>query len=224
MPSRQPHQASSPAPEPSTPYIPVTAGAALSRNEQKAPTTWSRSELAGRICELTSQGAGAALTLTFQLVLESQNDGEPVCWITTLDSSFYPPDVARCGVDLDALPVIRVRNGHLAARAADKIIRSGAFGLVVVDLSDFGQKAFVPSPLLSRLMGLATKHETALVFLTEKHEEAPSVGPLVSLRASASRIRTAEDRFTCDIKILKDKRRGPGWTHCEVRNGPAGLR
>jgi recombination protein RecA len=192
--------------------------------QPRTPVTWSRKELAGRIAELSSLGAGAGLTMAFELVLEAQLEGEPVCWVTMLDSSFYPPDITRSGIDLASLPVVRVKNGSAAARAADKLIRSGAFGLVVVDLVEARDRAFVPTPLLSRLLGLAGKHDTALLFLTEKQNEAPSIGPLISLRARAGRARTAEGRFTCDIEILKDKRRGPGWTHCEVRHGPSGLR
>ena len=192
--------------------------------EPRKPVRWSHKELAGRMAELSSLGAGAALTMAFELVLEAQLSGEPVCWITMLESSFYPPDAARSGIDLASVPVIRVKNGSGAARAADKIIRSGAFGLVIVDLVEARDRAFVPTPLQSRLLGLAAKHNTALLFLTEKQNEAASIGPLISLRARASRTRTAEGRFTCDIEIIKDKRRGPGWTHCEVRHGPAGLR
>jgi len=162
--------------------------------------------------------------MAFELIVEAQLEGEPACWITTLDSCFFPPDAARSGVDLAALPVIRSRNGQTAARAADKIIRSGAFGLVVIDLWEAGINAFVPTPLQSRLLGLAGKHETALLVLTRKQDEAPSIGPLISLRARSTRTRTTEGRFVCDIEVLKDKRRGPGWTHCEVRHAPSGLR
>jgi recombination protein RecA len=162
--------------------------------------------------------------MAFDLVLEAQLEGEPVCWITTLDSSFFPPDAARSGVDLAALAVVRTRDGHAAARTADKILRSGAFGLVVIDLWGAGTRALVPSPLQSRLLGLAGKHGAALLFLTHKQDDAPSIGPLVSLRARATRTRTAEGRFLCDVEVLKDKRQGPGWTHCEVRHAPSGLR
>ena len=74
------------------------------------------------------------------------------------------------------------------------------------------------------MLGLASKHGTTVLFLTEKQEESPTLGSLVSLRAQAVRKRTAEDRFSCEARILKDKRRGPGWSHREIRHGPAGLR
>ena len=177
--------------------------------------------MGGRLVELSSWGGSAALTLAFELVAEVQQDGEPAAWIAGSSSTFYPPDAARCGIDLDALPVVRVRDEQSAARAADKLVRSGAFDLVVIDLV---RNASIPAPLETRLLGLASKHGTTVLFLTEKQEESPSLGSLVSLRAQAVRKRTAEDRFSCEARILKDKRRGPGWSHREIRHGPAGLR
>jgi recombination protein RecA len=79
-------------------------------------------------------------------------------------------------------------------------------------------------PLLARLVKLAQKHEAAVLCLTDKHAEKPSLGSLVSLRCEATRKRlSAVDRFSCELRVLKDKRRGPGWQHQEVVRGPAGL-
>ncbi|HLC43346.1 MAG TPA: recombinase A [Methylomirabilota bacterium] len=169
---------------------------------------------------MSGSGATATLTLSFGLVLQAQQQGEPTAWITPVESSFYPPDVAEGGVDLDALVVVRVPSAHAVPRAADRLVRSGGFGLVVLDL---GVHAKVPIPLQARLAGLAKKHHTALLCLTEKPSQAPSLGSLVSLRVQAHRTRTAEGRFTCGLRVLKDKRRGPTLTHEEVCHGPAGL-
>lgn len=155
------------------------------------------------------------------MVHEAQLAGEPAAWISRHDSCFFPPDAAAGGIDLDAMPVVRVLDAATGARVADKLLRSGAFGLIVLDIGDDDR---VPTPLQSRLLGLAAKHDAAVLFLTEKQPEKPSVGSLVSLRAQASRRQTAEGRFVCDLQILKDKRRGPGWSHTEMRHGPDGLR
>lgn len=107
------------------------------------------------------------------------------------------------------------------ARAGDKLLRSGAFGLVVID---FGRDASISQALQSRLVGLAQKHESAVVMLTEKSQQSASVGSLVSLRAQTKRVRLGAGRFACELEIIKDKRRGPGWTHRELCRGPMGLR
>ena len=182
---------------------------------------WGLKQVAGRLVEISGAGAAAALTLAFGLVLEAQRRGEPVAWIALEERGFYPPDAAEGGVDLDALVVVRVANAKAVGRAADQLVRSGAFGLIVLDL---GAGADVPTPLQTRLVGLAQKHQTALLCLTEKGSELPSLGSLVSLRVQAQRERVCDDRFSCGLAVLKDKRRGPTWTHVEVYRGPAGLR
>lgn len=184
------------------------------------PAGWILAAVAGRFVELSGSGATATLTLAFGLVLDAQQHGEPVAWITPRESSFYPPDAAEGGIDLAALVVIRVPDRRAAARAADRLLRSGAFGLVVLDL---GAAAELPIPLQARLAGLAHHHHTALVALTARREDAPSLGSLISLRVVAERKWIAEDRFLCELTVLKDKRRGPTWTHQEVCRGPAGL-
>lgn len=184
------------------------------------PAQWTIAETAGRLVELSALGAAAGLTLAFSLVLDAQRRREPVAWVTPPEHVFYPPDAAEGGVDLDALVVVRPPTARLVARAADHLLRSGAFGLIVLDL---GASSEIPIPLQTRLSGLAQKHHTALVCLTEKAETLPSLGSLVSLRAHARRARIAGDRFACDLAVRKDKRRGPTWTHAEVCRGPAGL-
>jgi recombination protein RecA len=185
-----------------------------------APAAWRLAAFNGRVGEISGHRATATLTLAFRLVLEAQRLGEPVAWITGLASAFYPPDVASTAVDLDALVVVRAPDVRSSARAADLLVRSGAFGLVVLDL---GEEARVPPPAQARLVGLARKHHAAVVYLTEKDAERPSVGSLVSIRAEAARARRAGESFLCEARILKDKRRGPGWGHEEVCHGPDGL-
>jgi recombination protein RecA len=183
------------------------------------PAPWRLSEIAGRFVEISSSMGAASLTLTFSLVRETQEKGEPVGWVTGTESAFYPPDAARNGIDLAALAVIRVRARESIARAGEKLLRSGAFGLIVLDLGS----ADIPMPLQSRLTGLAHHHHTALVCLTEKKPESFSLSSLVSLRAHAQKQRTFGSGFACVLRVLKDKRRGPTWKHEKLYFGPAGL-
>ena len=182
---------------------------------------WSRAELAGRLCELSAGQDGALLSAAIGLVVDAQQDGEPVAWVSATRAVFFPPDAAACGVDLAALVVVQAKDAPMAGRAADVLLRSGAFGLVVLDL---GTSAAMPTPLQGRLVQLALKHDAALLCLTGKQPDEASLGSLVSLRGQAVRRRSRDGRrFTCRITALKDKRRGPGWTWQEVRHGPEGL-
>jgi recombination protein RecA len=177
-------------------------------------------DLRGRLTEISGLGNSSVLTLASLLVLEAQMRGEPVAWITNRDTSFYPPDMAEMGVDLRALPVIRCPDGRSMARAADRLARTGAFGLLSVDL---GARGDVPLPLQTRLAGLARGHDMAIVFLTEKTQEAPSLSSLISLRVGATRRSSDEVKFSCYFTALKDKRFGPGWVKEVVCHGPPGL-
>ena len=222
------------------PAAPGPAGAPL--------RSWRLANLAGRLAELSSREGAAGLTLAFSLVLDAQRAGEPVGWLTADESAFFPPDAARGGVDLDALVVVRLPAAEQLPRAAEHLARSGAFGLLVLDL---GETARVPVPMQMRLLGLARQHEAAVLFLTRKRGDAASLGSLVSLRAEArqepaarpgpasgptrpfdparwelagdSARRFGTSAFTCTARVLKDKRGGPGWSHVEVCRGPDGL-
>jgi recombination protein RecA len=182
-------------------------------------TGWTLDEVAGRLVEISSSTAAAALTLTFTLIREAQARSEPVGWVTLAESFFYPPDAARGGIDLAALVVIRVARAESIARAGEKLLRSGGFGVVVLDLGG----ADIPMPLEARLTGLAHRYHTALICLTEKASGAFSLGSLVSLRAHAERKRVEDNRFACALSVLKDKRRGPTWSYEDIYAGPAGL-
>lgn len=178
-------------------------------------------ELAGQITELCAQGASGTVTLAMRLVYQAQCALEPAAWVTLRSRCFYPPDARENGVDLEALAVVRVPDPADLGKAADYLVRSGAFGLVVLDV---GPGRALTEKHLTRLLGLARKHGTAIVCLTAKPETAPSLGAVVSLRGPVRRNRRQAGQFELELRAVKDKRRAPGWRHTEVCRGPAGLR
>lgn len=188
--------------------------------ESDQPRYWTLTEINGRLLEISGSRVTASLTLAFGLVLEAQQQGELVGWSTPSENSFYPPDAAERGVDLDSLVVVRVPDLYAVPRAGEKLLRSGAFGLVVLDIGTVR----IPMPLQARLAGLAHRYHAALVCLTEKESREPSLGSLISLRVQAQRKRVSEEQFACELQVLKDKRRGPTWSEKEIYYGPAGLR
>ncbi len=184
---------------------------------------WSLEALAGRLVELTAATGAAVLTLASLLVYEAQESGEPVAWVTTLDQSFFPPDLASTGVNLQALPVVRVEEAKQLGRAASQLMRGGAFGLVVVDLCNTPVQHTLPIPTQTRLLGLTQKHDATCLFLTTKTKKVPSLSSLVSLRGQCCIQRRASDEFVCRLRAVKDKRHAPGWTHEVNCRGPLGL-
>lgn len=192
------------------------------RGAEQSEARWGLGALRGRLVEVSARGASATMTAAIEIVAEAQQQSEPVAWLALGNSTFYPPDVAESGVDLAALVVIRAPDATAAARSAERCLRSGAFGLVVIDLGGGGTGADLSMQIQGRLVTLAQTHDAAVVCLTEKAEDTASLGSLVSLRAEALRIRERPD-FAVSVRVLKDKRRGPGFMHTVKRRGPAGL-
>ena len=188
---------------------------------EPAPASWTSAALGGCLAELSGAGASPSLTLAFSLVHQVQRQREPVAWIARAESTFFPPDAAQSGIDLAALPVIRLAGQRERLRAAEQLARSGAFGLLVVDL---GGCLDLPLAVQTRLAGQALAHGTLVLCLTAKTDRQPSLGSLVSVRAHAQRIRHGDGRFACRAHVLKDKRRGPGWSDEVWCRGPDGVR
>jgi recombination protein RecA len=185
----------------------------LDQLHQQAPAgRWDLSTLRGRLVELSARGASGTLTSAMELVVEAQAATEPVCWVTLASATFYPPDAANSGVDLASLVVVRGPDIPVIVRAAERVLRSGAFGLVVIDFGRGEASAELSMAHQGRLVTLAQTHDAAVVCLTEKSADAASLGSLVSLRIEALR---HDDRI--DLRAIKDKRRGPGWTHAIAR-------
>lgn len=189
------------------------------RKELAPSSLWTLAEVVGRFVEISASGAASSLTIAFTLVAEAQKQREPVGWVTSVESCFYPPDAAQRGIDLSALVIVRVPLVECIPRAGEKLLRSGGFGLIVLDLG----RGDVSMPLQSRLIGFAHRYHAALLCLTEKESRSLSLGSLVSLRAHAGRRRAAEGFFVSRLRVLKDKRRGPIWGYEELDRGPAGL-
>jgi len=222
---------------------PVELAGAPGEEGSAAPASegpWGLDALRGRLVELSARGPAATLTAAIELVVEAQHTAEPVAWVTLGNATFFPPDAAASGVDLAALAVVRVHDATAAARAAERLLRSGGFGLVVIDFGggSFAQQGVqqgtqqgieVPIAHQGRLITLAQAHDAAVVCITEKPGEAPSLGSLVSLRAEAVRLHAPDDKtggergYHVTLRALKDKRRGPGWTRTTKLRGPPGL-
>lgn len=148
-------------------------------------------------------------------------------------------DLLRLGLDLAALPFVIATDLGEAGRAATHLLRSGAFSLLVLDTLELEpSEVELPLPLMSRLHGLALKHDAALVVLTARPADAPSLGSLVAFRAHIQRGRERlpstgeigglgdEDgltRVTATLTVDKDKRRGPGLALTRVFSGPPGF-
>jgi recombination protein RecA len=172
-------------------------------------TPWSLSQVAGRLVEISSSDASAALTVSCDLIVEAHERREPVGWIGLSRSCFYPPDVAQIGIDLAALMVVRLTKPDSIARAGEKLLRSGGFGVLVLDLG----KTDIPMPLQARLNGLAQHHNTAILCLTEKPPRFYSQLAGFTTRACREKARNGRR-----LHLLSTRSQGQtAWSHLALR-------
>jgi hypothetical protein len=160
----------------------------------------------GQLLELSGRAPGK-LSAVVRLIVHAQREHEPVAWVMARTTAcFYPPDFMRAGVDLSALSVVRLAEeagSHGLVRAAEVLLRSGAFGLVVIDLMQG-----VPKGELSwqaRLSGLLRRHDARAVVLTESKSSEPSLGPLVSMRVEPHWRASGARRVLLEQTLLKCK-------------------
>lgn len=189
---------------------------------------WSFDGLSGQLVEVSCgrpeerrrprragpSGAGpAGLSGAAQIVLEAQRSGEPCAWIAVGPSLVFPPDLADLGIDLDALPIVRVDRIEQAWSAADELLRPGGFGLCVIDEIDTSPSTpTTPLSVQVRLAALARHHRAALLWLRSARRCSQDPIGQAGLRVAATRTRSRTDpkglRFRCELRILRHKKAG----------------
>lgn len=201
----------------------------VQRGETERSESFSFLDLTGQLAELSEELPCGALTFTSELIWAAQQAGEPVGWVSARPGSFYPPDLAANGIDASAITVVTVPGEREAIWASDLLLRSGAFGFLIVDLEEGRRLA---DGAMARLIHLARRHRSAVLFLTVKKSTRASVSPLVALRGVVDRRRgrSSDGRpqdcaapFVCEITTVKDKRGAPGRRLLRVYDGPTGV-
>ena len=201
----------------------------LDRNRRPGQQRLDWPDLVGRLVEVVGGARSMRLAWLAQVTTQVQAAGDVAVWLQTTESTPFPPDLARAGVALDRLPMLRLADFQAQLRAADVLLRSGAFGLCAIDATAATQRALDASRsldnALGRLLGLCQKHAAALVFLTPEPSQQENQGflqtSLVSLRLTVARDRQDPRRLQVDVK--KDKRLGPATLRAEVSGGPDGF-
>ena len=163
----------------------------------EGPSGSGRSALAARLL------AGATLGGGLGALIESPRGSE---------GCLYPPSLAAAGVNLERLLVVPAHDAVSAARAADVLLRAGAFGLVVIPAVS------LPAVAWTRLAGLAHRSNAVLLALgTEASDELRYFASLrVRLRPRRVRWSGVSGLFCAlagaelEATVLKHKRASPG--------------
>lgn len=180
----------------------------------------------GRLVELSGVGAVGRTSAAINIVKAVQAQGDTAAWIQVKQGGLYPPDLAEAQIDLHALLVVHVpaRAGvHARLRAAELLLRSGALGLLVIDLDD-ERPSGPPAAWQGRLLGLARQHDSRVVLLSRSRTHQGSLGPLIGLRFELQRKRVQPGVFELAPHLLKNKSGAMVQLEAERFRGPWGLR
>ena len=187
---------------------------------------FSVAELArpGRLIEISGRGANARLSTATSLLRQAQVEGETSAWIQAEEGALYPPDLAAAGIDLEALVVLHLPTDQGARdllRATEWLLRSGAYGVIVVDLS--GIRPPHGQAWCARLVALAREHEVRLILITDTQAHQSSLGPLVGLRIAGHRSPPLAGQCSLNVHVLRNKSGGPLRVLPESWRTPLGL-
>jgi recombination protein RecA len=136
----------------------------------------------GRITEIYGPESSGKTTLTLHLTAEAQKQGQKVAFIDAehaLDLKY----AKNLGVDVSDLDVSQPDSGEQALEITDMLVRSGAYGLVVVDSvaaltpraeiegdmgdSHMGLQARLMSQALRKLTGSIAKTNCTVIFINQ---------------------------------------------------------
>lgn len=136
----------------------------------------------GRVIEIFGPESSGKTTLSLSAIASAQKKGDSCAFIDA-EHALDPVYAAKLGVDVKKLVVSQPDNGEQALEIADVLVRSGAFGMVVVDSvaalvpkaeiegemgdSHMGLQARLMSQALRKLTSSISKSNTILVFINQ---------------------------------------------------------
>jgi hypothetical protein len=155
--------------------------------------------LVGTIFQISGH---AALTTAVRIAAAFQHfSPAPGVWVGDLRSLPFPPDLSDAGVDLQRLLICRADRGEERLHTIDRLLRSGAFSLAILDFGWDDQ----PDPgSLARFMRLCEREKTALSLVTAGAGTAASPAVRLHLRAELG---TAADPLdgTVEVDVLRTR-------------------
>jgi len=163
------------------------------------------------IVELAAPGAlGGATSLGLSAVRAGQARG-PHAWCAWVDpeGTLHAPGVAAAGVDLGRMLVVRASRA-LLGKVAVKLVGSGAFEVVVVDVDVVagtrqsalsGRKGWAPELLVRKLALAAEPSGATVVLLTDSSRPRSAQWP-VALRLELSR----PEASALVVRVAKERR------------------
>lgn len=136
----------------------------------------------GRIIEIYGPESSGKTTLAMHVMAEAQKMGEMVAFIDA-EHAFDPTYATNLGINIDDLYVSQPDFGEQALEILETLVRSSAFGLIVIDSvaaltpraeiegsmgdSHMGLQARLMSQALRKITSIASKSNTTIIFLNQ---------------------------------------------------------
>jgi len=156
----------------------------------------------GRVVELGQARGAHASALALRMLAQTTSEGRTAAWVDRTDA-FDPRGAAEAGADLERLLWCRPSSAKDAIRAADVLLSSGAFSLVVLDLArPPGGKAprRGPGPRAEAVGGAGSRSPRAAAPGADVRYEPYATGP----RRPRERRREAEISQGAWLRLARD--------------------
>lgn len=136
----------------------------------------------GRVVEIYGPESSGKSTISLSVVAEAQKMGLKCAYIDA-EHALDPTYMQALGVNLDDLLLAQPDYGEQALEIADKLIRTGEIGVVVIDSvaalvpkaelegdmesNQMGLQARMMAKGLRKIVGLANEHKTLVIFINQ---------------------------------------------------------
>jgi len=140
----------------------------------------------GRVIEIYGPEAGGKTTLSLHIAAQAQKNGGTVAFIDA-EHALDPVYASLIGVNIDELLISQPDSGEQALEIAEKLVRSGALDLIIIDSvaalvpqaeiegemgdSHVGLQARLMSQALRKLTSLLAKTKTSIIFINQLRQK-----------------------------------------------------
>ena len=140
----------------------------------------------GRVIEIYGPEAGGKTTLSLHIAAEAQKHGGTVAFIDA-EHALDPGYASLIGVNIDELLISQPDSGEQALEIAEKLVRSGALDLIIIDSvaalvpqaeiegemgdAHVGLQARLMSQALRKLTSLLAKTKTSIIFINQLRQK-----------------------------------------------------
>jgi len=111
----------------------------------------------GRVVEIMGHESSGKTTICIHVIAEAQKNGD-ICAIVDAEHAFDKEYAIALGVNTNELDISQPENGEQALDIAQKLIESGAYGVIVIDsVAALVPKAEIEGEMADQRMGLHAK-------------------------------------------------------------------